>query len=414
MENPANEQLNTQEVNNSEFAQKEPLVYKKTIKKYAMIAVSGLLGLAIIITAVVIYMRFMDRFNVTEPTPPVTPTPTPEIPKAASPLIAYIKNDKSIWIVNTDGTDKKVLLELPGSSDQFFSDLTWKSKGFLSYSLCDTNPNCTVETYNLETKSSVTEINNSEEGFVESLTWAPENKFIGYFQYKDQGSQNQTVELRLKTGTTNTVLSTHKTEIKDIEQVSKVTFSEDEDHIAFGFVELVASTRGRTITYTAKPKILVYRVSGVLLDTISDAKDPMFIDEKTIEYQKGAQLIHREIGTLSETAITPITGFNLDVSPDKSKYAYWSPTGGFSDALLIIFDGNLNLQRNILRGVLFPQWISNSTVVGIKADNCLGSKCELFDYQTISLATVNIETKQANPIDQGRTIKDVEVNYYAN
>lgn len=415
MDNPAEAQLNTKENNNSEFAQKEPLVYKQTIKKYAVIGVSLILLIAILITGIVIYQRIKDRLDNPAPVPTPTPTPTPEVPKAESPLIAYVKNDKSIWLIDTNGENKRMLLELPASSNQSFSSLAWKTNKLLSYSLC-TQSVCTVETYDIDKKSTSTEILNAPRGTIDHLSWARENKFLSYVVPTSTGQSGlSTIELYLKTGTVNTMLTKADANTKNIDQTSRTQFSPDEKYIAYSFEALTVPEGARRNTPPVNtPTILVYQTSGIVVDKIINAKNPMFLDNDTLSYEKDGALVNKKVGVAGSSTITPLVGFNVTNSPDNSKYAYWNPTGGFSDALLIIYDTNLKVHRNILRGVILPEWINNSSIVGIKADNCLGEVCELYEYQTVTLATVNIESRTQQTFDQGRNIRDITVNYHAN
>ena len=70
-----------------------------------------------------------------------------------------------------------------------------------------------------------------------------------------------------------------------------------------------------------------------------------------------------------------------------------------------------------MRGFGLPVWIGDGTVVGVKPDGCIGSNCQLYQYQTFSIAVIDMDNGEAKIIDSGKTISEVTIkdrNYTEN
>jgi hypothetical protein len=153
--------------------------------------------------------------------------------------------------------------------------------------------------------------------------------------------------------------------------------------------------------------IEVYYVNGVKVEHIEGANDPFLLNDGKMGFKKDNKIVYRTIGKSDETVITSFNGFNSEISPNKNLIAYWYAEGNLSNVILGVFDSELNIHRNILRGIILPIWINNDKILGIKADNCLGgTSCQLYEFQTNSISLIDVEKGNVKQIDQGRKISE--------
>lgn len=405
-----NQEQTTPTDSNSEMAKKEPLIYKKTIVKITMLVIAVFLSIGIVVSGIYAFKTIQEAMK-----PPEIFEPEPEPPSEPvvekKPVFAYIKDDTSIWMVDINGEDKIRLLEIPSGSKEKFVSVDWKSLNEASYVKFDGKAS-TVETLDIETKGIFTELAN-QTGKIENLSWGGPN----YLAYTTINEDEDEMSFYLKTGTVISKLSTFTTKPGDTTLNTRVIFSNDDEYVIFSGIRIEIIDNGKNQKPTELPIkfIQVYQFNGTRVDQIDNASDPMVIDKDRIAFKYEGYLSSKYIGQNDITKITEMDGNNPTVSFDKSQYAFWSSTGGFSNALLVVYDTNLNYQRKILRGVLLPEWISSDKVAGIRADNCLGANCQLYQYQTNNLAIVEVSIGKVIEVDQGRSISSISYNpWYAN
>ncbi len=398
------------EINNSEMAKKEPLLYKKTVIKIALLVFAILLSIGIVITGIYAYQSVLEAMK-----PPEIIEQEPEQPSKPVvekvPVFAYIKDESSIWQVDINGQEKIRLLEIPSGSSEKFTSIAWKSEKEISYSKFD-GKTSTIESLNTETKGVLTELNN-QPGKIENLSWGGSN----YLAYSLTNTDEDEMSFYLKTGTVLSKLSTFLIKPENAALNTRILFVEDDNNliVSGNRLDLIKETPGKPEIERQTKFIQVFQLNGTKVDQIENASDPMVIDRNKIAFKYEGYLSSKYIGQNDITKITEIDGNNPTVSFDKSQYAFWSSTGGFANALLVIYDTNLNYQRKILRGVLLPEWISSDKVAGIRADNCLGTNCQLYQYQTNNLSIVEVSIGKVIEVDQGRSISSISYNrWHAN
>lgn len=405
-----NQEQTTPTNSNGEMAKKEPLIYKKTIVKISMLVLAVFLSIGIIFAGFFAYKAIREALRPPEIVIQTPETPSePEIPNV--PNFAYIKDESNIWVVDINGENKSRLLEIPSGSTEKFTSLAWKSADEITYakSLKDGSA---IETLNVENKGILTELS-SQKGIINNLVWGGSN----YLAYTILIPESKAQTFVLKTGTIVSPLFTFLTKPENVNLDTRVVISDEGGYVVYSGLQVIIPPKEASRDELPKevPFIQVYEFNGTKVDEIQNASDPMFLEKNKLAFKYDGYLSSKYIGQNDITKITPLNGYNPTVSFDKSQFAYWNSTGGFSNALLVIYDTNLNYPRNILRGVLLPEWISNNKVAGVRADNCLGANCQLYQYQTNNLAIVEVSIGKVIEVDQGRNISSISYNkWYAN
>jgi len=387
-----------------EFAKKPPLIYPKTIKLILL----GLGALVVLISAFIVIKQFiLPNISKTEPiaVEPIKPiNENPVNPISQKPKFAYIKNQNEIWIVNTDGQEKQLVSDLKDNSENIYTTLKWKSDTELGYSLCNNekNANCSILNINLETKAVTPELSGKYSS-ITKFAYSPDKRYVAFISVTENS-----LAFNLKSGTVSNRLDTFQT-VSDPSNInSRVFFTENNEYVIFSGVKLEpADPKDKN----AKPKIYsviqVYLLNGTKVDSLTNATDPFLIDNETLGYKRENKLIYKKIGIDGESEISQFTDTEVNnpvISPDKTNIAYWTGVDGFTNVVLGVLDINSNIQRNILRGILLPKWLDNDKVAGIKADNCAGINCQLYEFQVISLVIVDINNASVNLVDQGKSI----------
>lgn len=403
-----NQEQTTPTNSNGEMAKKEPLIYKKTLVKISMLVLAVFLSIGIVVTGIYAFKTIQEAMKPPEIIEP-KPVPQSEPVVEKKPVFAYIKDDTSIWMVDINGEDKIRLLEIPSGSKEKFVSVDWKSENEITYTKFTTNESI-IETLDIQTKGIFSELS-SQRGMAENLKWGGSN-YLAYTLTDQSGKQ----KFILKTGTVVSPLYSFLTQVENSKLYNRILFSEEGGYVIFAGLRRELP-KEETADQVEKiiPFIQIYEFNGTRVDQIDNATDPMVIDKDRIAFKYEGYLSSKYIGQNDITKITEMDGNNPTVSFDKSQYAFWSSTGGFSNALLVVYDTNLNYQRKILRGVLLPEWISSDKVAGIRADNCLGANCQLYQYQTNNLAIVELSIGKVIEVDQGRSISSISYNpWYAN
>jgi|LakMenE18May11ns_1017448.scaffolds.fasta_scaffold9956263_4 hypothetical protein len=400
-----NPQSNTS--TNNQFAEKQPLIdpsVLKTSKKIAIAAI-GIVIILIMFQIIFNFIRnktFIPNVNTSIPEPTEQPKPM-----AAKKFFSYLKDEKAIWISDTTGNNKEMILEIPTASKSFFSTITWKTPKNLTYVICeDSLGPCEINTISIEDKAITNEFNT--EGLVKKLSWDKSGSYLAFVEEYKTLENEYSRSFRLKTGTVINSLSTFLVD-KDLNNIRyNVQFGPNDKYIVFADTkkELIEkNSRDILTTYTSF--IEVFILNGTKVDYIPYAGDPFFINESKLGYIKDRSIIYKEVGQKDETIATVFNGITPAISPDKSQIAYWYTEGNLNNVVLGVFDTNLNIHRNILRGIVLPKWISETEILGIKADNCLqGLNCELYQFQTNSISIVDIRKGNVIQIDQGKRISE--------
>ncbi len=397
-----NAQQNQQQ--NSEFAEKLPLVMPKTIKKIIYIG-SLIVGFIVLLTAsIFVFTKLINKPKIIQK-PEETEVET-VVEKRTEPIFAYIKNGNSIWAADIKGDNKERLVEIPISSSNEIIGLNWKDVNNLAYTNCTTEKSITCEilSYNFESRSITPEIRT--ESLIADFAWSPDQSYLAYIE----NDGNDTI-LHLKMGTVDNRLKVFGYEEDETNTKSEVFFTKDNLYVVYATmrkdVPIVEDNRGRKeeqppVIY---PAIYIYQVNGSPVDEITYAESPRLLDNQTIAYKKtDDSFVQRTIGDSAETEIANYVGYNPEISPDRKNIAYWRNEAGLNSVVLGVYELERKIQRNILRGVIVPEWISADEVVGIKADSCLAERCLLYEFKTASMVIVDINAGEVVPVDQAKTL----------
>lgn len=384
----------TKQNNNSEFAEKLPLIDKSFYQKLFR-GLFLIFGLIVIGLGVFIFIQSQKPKPIIPEEPPKVEIEQPEevVQVKEKYVFAYIKNGNSIFALKDDLKEKVKLTEIPVSADGVYTSMDWKAPLALTYSKCLTKGNaCELFSYDIENNSLKPEMVSSASK-INAFKWSPDLKYIAYIS--EEGGK---INLRFKSGTIDTLLRESVLTPDPTSTYSKVLFTEDGQY----FIYSILSQTG--------PSIYVYRINGIQNDFISDASDPFLIDNDTIGYRKDGKLLYKTIGEEGESEITNFIGYNPQASPDGKSFAYWWNENSGLNVILGLYESNQNLHRNILRGIVLPTWISQDKIAGIQADSCLGDSCLLYQFQTASLAIVDILNGEVTPIDQAKSISNITFN----
>ena len=399
--------------NNSDFAQKQPLIDPKTLSLLKKLGITFFSLIMVLVVGLVAYNMMPEKTPIASVNLDENLLDDNNGDSDNIKYFAYIKDDKAIWIADTSGENKKVIFEIPTSSTAIVSTITWKSPRELTFSLCTAlDSSCEVRTINIDDKSVVSEF--ATEKTVRKITWDKTSQYIAFIE--DQGATTaslttgqRTSTFRLKTGTIFNDLETFFKYDDPTNINSRVLFSTDNQYIVYyGIRKIIKkAAQGQSgESFTVAPLIQIYLLNGTKVDEIDYAKDPFFITENKLGYIKEDKIVYKTIGLQDETIATAFNGYTPQISPDKNLIAYWHAEGSLSNVVLGVFDTTLNIHRNILRGIILPYWISDSQIIGIKADNCLGSSCQLYEFKTNSISLVDISRGNVVQIDQGRRISE--------
>lgn len=397
----------------SEFATKGALIEKSQIKKIALIATIGVLGLAILVVAIIIISQIVKPGQTLQDTPTIQTDPVVEEKPKDKPNMAYIKNSKSIWVATTDGQEKNQVLEIPATAEEYFTDVEWKTKDILTYSKCTKTRSCSIESYNIKDKSAIVEVSQANRtGEITRIKWDSSAKYLAFLR-----KNGEDFTINFKAGTVTQTFNTLLAQVSDNDIESKISFDTQSQYIAIYLTQKIVDEKERNAPPIYIPTIYVYQPNGVLIDQITNAKDPEFDRDNNLFFISNGQIIQKQVGDPSQTIVTNLAGRNISISADANLIAYWDDQGGFANARLNVYDLKQNIHRNILRGIILPKWISANQVVGIKPESCIGTSCQLYEFQTTSLFIINVQDTSATDsviqLDQGKTLSSVKYNYHA-
>ena len=392
--------------NPSEFAKKQPLINPKTMALAKKIAIGAGAFFVLFIIVTIIYKSIPKQ----QPIASIDTNTEDEaqiVSQEERRYFAYIKDTKAIWIADTKGENKQMVLEIPASSTAVFSTLTWKSPSDLTYVMCEDTEqnNCNIRTINIESKAITDEY--ASENMIKKMIWDKTSAYIGFIETTLDGREGIRTNFKLKTGTIVNELNTFLKQDDPGNTKVQVMFSSDNKYIVYYSVMRKITKISDTQSVEIIPLIEVYLLNGTKVDQIESATDPFFITENKLGYIKNNSIIYKTVGLEDETIATAFNGSNPSISPDKNLIAYWYSEGNLNNVVLGVFDTNLNIHRNLLRGIVLPIWISDSEILGIKADNCLqGTTCQLYQFQTNSISLVDIQRGNVVQVDQGKRISE--------
>lgn len=435
---PNNPPQTTVPENSSEFAKKGSLISKKMTLKILGAGCAGVLVVAALFGSASFYQKWR---NDPSRQPKVqthlvcqnkTCTPIPGegqnecetdancVPVAveSKPQFAYIKDGTSIWTVDIDGKNKKKLIETTDETISYTA-LAWKSDTQITYAKCPTSKTnerdteCGIETFDFTNRSITPELPVTNAYSVRKMLFSPDRKYFAYIGIKKEKNQQvdseQNAILFLRSGSVTNTLQTFLTQKDEGNMQSRILFTKDNAHVLFSTLKKVvtvkddASTPKKTETIT--PMVFVYQINGVISDEITNAADPFLFNDEKLGYKKADQLVYRMIGNNQESTITTFANsYNPVLSAENTQIGYWKKEGGFQGIMLGLYDISIGIHRNILRGVVAPVWLTNTSVAGLKAEQCLGQECLLYEFQTNSLVVVDMETGSVNIVDQGKSI----------
>lgn len=395
--------LEPKEEERSDYAKKKPLITKWFLIKTLAVIVA----IAVIVFLVILITATIKARNVPPTRPEIKPPEVIENPTVEDtlPSVAYIKNDRSIWITNTKGENRINLVDLDAfKEDGKITSIDWYSKDQLAYSTC--NNGCTIYLISVSNKAQTAIVQSAEASIIERIKWSNNRESLAYIEVR--GGKTY---YNLKSGNlTGTLESFYNVEDKSGNK-NKIVFADDDNYVIFESEktdEKPNQNDKNIVTYSA---VTVYRPNGIKVDEIKDATSPFLIGNSLMGYEKNNALLYKTIGASDEISITTMGGLNPEISPNKKLIGFWSnESEGQKKIILQIYDTQLNIRRDILRGIVLPIWLDDKTIAGIKLDSCLGENCLLYEFQTAGFVLVDISNSKTKVVDQGDSIAEITLN----
>ena len=400
---------NGSKVNQSEYAEKLPLFSRQQIRKYMSKAVLLFLIIFLIPAGIFAYKKFWPMTQTPTPAPPPDENPIiPPPPEKQPVLLAYVKNQKEIWVADSNGENKIKAAELPPGSLKTFTALNWKAKDKIAYSSCEEKTGCDLVTIDLNDKSTSLE-DRTKATIIRKFTFSTDDNYLAYIT-----DDTKNTNLYLRTGAITSSLASFRTAVDETKVKSRVLFTKDNQYVVFSTLrkDLIPSKEDKTkMTELIYPIIYAFSPNGAKVDEIRDAADPFLVENNLIGYTQSGKFLYKEIGSTEFSEITESSGLQLVMSPDKTKIAYWKTDDEFATSVVLgLFETKTNIHRNIIRGVILPVWLSDDKLIGIKVDNCIGESCLLYEFKTASIGIIDINKGKSKLIDQGKSITEVSTN----
>ncbi len=388
----------------SEYAEKQPLIKPGKLRRLKALGIGLAIFLFLGVVALFAVASLTQNSQIPLPTAPIDDDTEQIVEMSKTPQFAYIKNGKEIWAVDVTGENKILVLELSPVEQTSFTALSWKSPGNLTYTICpelsgsNQNSSCKIKTINLENRAVFDEFELNEQ--IKKMSWDITGRYMAIVS-----EDNESTYFKLKTGTIVTTLNQFLKMPDPAGTDSRVFFTPDSQNVIFSAISRVVIERtNREDEVIITPLINTYLLNGTKIDEIEQAKDPFLMSPNQIGYRVEDRLVYRTLGENEDTVITDLNGFSPAISPDKSQIAYWYAEGNLNNVILGVFDAKLNIHRNILRGIILPLWLDDKKIVGIKADNCASSNCQLYQFQTNSISIFDLSRGNVIQIDHGKKI----------
>jgi hypothetical protein len=425
--NPGIREQHKKKEESSEYANKPSLLGSVLARKFMKIVViSG--GSVLLLFIAVLGYQIYQKWQTTPVSPPPPPPPPPIVEPVSvnKAVFAYLKDRNSIWTIDVNGENKKQIYILKNNTDKLTA-LDWKAQNkLLSFSLCKANNICEISTYDMETNSLSPEVKDIKSNFIRKLTWSDEKDYLAYVAVS-KGNYTETINVKknaisadfiLRSGSVDQSLVKFYTIDDPTNSQTKVLFTPQSRYVILStlYEELVdqdknSKTSKKVYNLESYPVIYIFRMNGSIVEIIKNASDPWIENDTTIGYKKDDKLVYKTIGEEEETLISDFEfSYNPVISPNLKQIAYWKKEGGFNDNALGVYEKDLSIHRNIVRGIVLPLWVSENKVLGIKPDGCLGQNCLLYEYQTAVLTLIDVKQQSAQVLDQGKTITEVEIN----
>lgn len=412
------EDLNKDQNNNSSsYAKKESYlnIYRKQIN-----LILGIVGTIFLFTIIALLIQTFkpsedpgtivndSNTNVNNDNNTIDQNDEPIVTNTPTTKIIYIKDQKEVWLYDVAKNDKELVVSVPQFSDksELITAAAFKSDNEVTYSYCPGKKGCTVYTTNLDTKGRKTEQEFKNVNRISQLEWGGEHEYLALIT-----EEEATTNFLVKSGTIITPFKTFTTADDTTGLASSIRFDSKGDKVIFHGQQLQILNLGKRNEERNKISLVdVYKINGVQIDEATNAYDPLFVSDDFFSYRRGQGIYIKQIGEGGENLVTPNAGNSIEISPDKTQYAFWNAIDeGIRNVTLRIYDIKQNFTRNILRGIILPKWVTNTKLLGIKSESCLSDDCLLYEFQTAELILVDINSQETIIVDRGVSFRNTKV-----
>lgn len=321
-------------------------------------------------------------------------------------IAIYIKDKSQVWVYDINENSRQLIISVPQvDNNETITAAAFKSDNEVSYAYCPDNDGCIVQTLDLDTKGIKTEYQSEKGETIRQIDWGNEEYLGLIIENQDQTS------FVVQAGTVENTFNLFNS-VPDTSNINtKILFDSTGETVIFSAESLVTENAGtRNEKQFRRPIVEIFKINGLKIDQVLDAKDPIFVTDEFISYTKGQTIFIKKIAELGENIVTDNGGNSIEISPDKSQYVFWKASNdGSRNITMSLYDIQQNFTRNILRGIILPKWVTNTEIIGIKSESCLSNDCLLFEFQTAELIQLNIDTQATTVIDRGVSFRDISV-----
>ena len=320
-----------------------------------------------------------------------------EKPSVEQKKIAYVKNN-SVWVVNSDGTDKNQLMP---DSNRNFPQLSWKNVNAISYIQCETN--CQIRTTNIEKINPLIDADPGESvGDTQILTfaWNHAGNQLAYI-YKLPDGQ---MRMDFKSGAVKNVVKTFASLTAgqggrggSLDDNVSLYFSPDDKYV------LVTNTLGQP-TVNDKSTIWVFESNGkeilnIESNTNSWATQARWIGLGNFIYKMGSSLYVRSTNDNNSEQLNFVNFKNNCFNPIPQ---YDATRGIFCWMNSTTLPTTIGVDSEIkLDGYYKPEKLDEFHLVVLKAQKVPEGQEAMFPYISGGFSKIDLRDKQVTNLDTG-------------
>lgn len=349
--------------------------------------------------------------------PPTEPVASPRdkiisTPAAQLKKIAYIK-DASIWVINSDGSNKHGVYFPEGQSNanpigsqisSYYNGLAWKNPNELSFIFCSPVA-CQIKTTNIATQKSGMDIEKmttdaapgATAGWTDivTLAWNHAGTQLAYIYKLPDGEER----MDFKTGSVKNVVKNFATAPfgrgRSLDDDASIYFSPDDKYV------LVTNTLNQP-NNNDKSTIWVFKSNGKEIFNIESASSFLATQARwvagySVMYKLGNKIFYR--GLTDSTSMEFGNAFNPNAY-NRSPDCY----GGTQTTLYWINSNRLpEVQYNSQNfvGYFKPECLDNTHIISLKAKEAPESKEKMSFFISSGLSLIDIYTNQITDLDSG-------------
>ncbi len=339
-----------------------------------------LLGIIILLVALlgvssfVAWQLWQGRNPVERPTVHVTKkSPTPISQNSKTKKIAYVK-ENSIWIINSDGSEKNQLTQ---PSNSIIRSISWKNNKELSYIRCTLS--CQLLT--VEPGSNLETIE-TEQPQILTLNWNNAGNQLAYLYRLPDGQMKLDIKSKEASNTIKNFFAGPGRGGSLDDEVS-IHFSPDDKHILVTNTLTTGNPQDKNTIWVLD----AYSGKEVLSIPISEGGWPTqasWTENEKFIYKQGSQVLKRDISKQQPQLLVNIQNFyNPKALSDLDTIIYWSTTKTLPEL-------EISGEKDNFPGFYKPQPLDGSHVIAIKAKKAEGEELVMpFISSGISVVETN-------------------------